>query len=558
MCDKAAVAKPRTSFQMVRPHAAGGALAGSHGASIVRTLRLLRRALRLALIFLPAAITAPVVFFVLPLTPRVLSSWLADANTESHPIRVAWIRTLKGAFVAAGPALIKWGQWAAARPDVFPHDAVAVFSELHMSCPKHAFRHTKRIVEEAFGVPFHEVFASFEKEPMASGSIGQVHVATLTASAAAATGVAPNTEVAVKVRHPGVAETLDVDFALLLATAGVLSHVPQLSWMHLDESVGQFGDVLFAQAKLGDEATKLVEFRQNFRRWTDNVRFPEPLYPLVSDAVLVESLEVGVPVNVVADGRDARAGDSLFASPSGVSTCRSITARLGLTCVLKMLLVDNLVHADLHPGNILVAEHVQDDKPATWYQKLFWRWYRGGYGPSPTLIFLDTGMTASLTERDKLGLLDMFRGINDLDGTKCADAMLKISRTNPKPEDVLLAEQAAFRADLRRIFQGFVDEHGSDGSWRCFGEAIAMAIESLRQYERYVEGGVCTVLVTSLMLSDLQRRLDPGVHAMDVLKDVLLGVAVSEYVPGMQALGDRFVASRATKILGFTSEYYKD
>lgn len=508
------------------------------GASITRSLRLLRRTVSLSIIFLPPLALLPILYFF-----------------PSSSLRATFLHSLKNSFVAAGPAFIKWGQWAAARPDIFPHDAVAIFSELHMSCPSHSFLHTVRTVEAAFHAPLHEIFESFTQQPMASGSIGQVHVATLTDSAAAACSVPPRTEVAVKVRHPGVAEMLDVDFELLFTAALLLMKIPSLSWMHLDESVGQFADVLFAQSNLGDEALKLTEFRRNFKDWS-NVRFPEPLYPLVSEAVLVESLEVGVPVNHIADGRDTHADDSLFTSPSGVSTCRSITARLGLTAVLKMLLTDNLVHADLHPGNILVTERAEPRSPPYFWEKLFWRYYRGGYGPTPTMIFLDTGMTTSLSDRDKFGLLDMFRGVNDLNGEQCASAMIKLSRVSPSVDAE--ANEAAFRRDIITLFQGFVDEHGSQGSWRCFGDAIAGTIETLRQYERYVEGGVCTVMVTSMMLSDLQKRLDPGLHAMDVLKDVLGGVAVAEYVPILKGIADWWVASRSTKILGFTSRYYME
>ena len=128
---------------------------------------------------------------------------------------------------------------------------------------------------------------------MASGSIAQVHRATLRHPPAAAPGEpAPPAVVAVKVRHPDVAAIISRDFVVLRVAAEIAGMVPGLSWMRLDESVRQFREPLFEQVDLTREAENLRLFNANFASWRQ-VSFPKPVEHLVRPAVLVESFEEG-------------------------------------------------------------------------------------------------------------------------------------------------------------------------------------------------------------------------------------------------------------------------
>lgn len=84
----------------------------------------------------------------------------------------------------AWQAFIKWGQWGATRPDLFPADLCATLARLHTSAPAHAFAHTRAAVEGAFRRPLEELFDEFDAAPVASGSIAQVHRAVLSARGA--------------------------------------------------------------------------------------------------------------------------------------------------------------------------------------------------------------------------------------------------------------------------------------------------------------------------------------------------------------------------------------
>eukprot|EP00951_Prasinocladus_malaysianus_P007341 scaffold52807_cov39-Prasinocladus_malaysianus.AAC.1 len=84
---------------------------------------------------------------------------------------MSWFRR---SLEAAGPAFIKWGQWAASRHDLFPKDLCEQLEMLQSSAPAHSFWYTKRVIERSLGMPIDQLFDTFEEQALASGSIGQV------------------------------------------------------------------------------------------------------------------------------------------------------------------------------------------------------------------------------------------------------------------------------------------------------------------------------------------------------------------------------------------------
>lgn len=230
-------------------------------------------------------------------------------------------------------------QWAATRADLFPPDMCTRLQRLQADAPAHEFWYTRREVETAFNITLEELFETFDEQPVASGSIAQVHRATLRPGFAVPSKprpfylelVAPRDkgtlEVAVKVRHPRVADIIARDFAILQFAADIAGargepadtrtdtlippfcapfppspahpagasrtraapqpcdtspHLPPtphtptptpagifpgLGWMRLDESVRQFRAPLFEQVDLRQEAQNLATFNSNFKSW---------------------------------------------------------------------------------------------------------------------------------------------------------------------------------------------------------------------------------------------------------------------------------------------------
>lgn len=132
------------------------------GSNIVEWGVMVLRAAFLVGLFLPAVVTGP----------------LAHRLGGEH--RKRWLRLVRRSLERAGPAFIKWGQWAATRPDLFPRDMCSELKNLHSKAPAHDYLTTRRTVERAFGCQLSDIFVHFDVEPIASGSIAQVHHQTTT------------------------------------------------------------------------------------------------------------------------------------------------------------------------------------------------------------------------------------------------------------------------------------------------------------------------------------------------------------------------------------------
>lgn len=430
---------------------------------------LLLRALYLAVLFSPSIVMAPF------------------ADCFGPGFRKMWLHVVHITLENAGPAFIKWGQWAATRPDLFPRDLCTKLSALHMKAPEHSFAYTRKTIEKAFGRKLSEIFSDFEETPVASGSIAQVHRASLRFRYPGQR-VKPMV-VAVKVRHPGVGESIRRDFVIINLAAKISNYIPTLKWLRLDESVHQFGVFMMSQVDLAREAAHLSRFIYNFRRWKD-VSFPKPVYPLVHPAVLVETYEQGESV--------ARYVDEL----EGHDRVKHALAHIGTHALLKMLLVDNFIHADMHPGNILVRVPQSDSSQK---KRLF--------KSKPHVIFLDVGMTAELAKSDRVNLLEFFKAVARRDGRTAAESALRLSRQQncPNPQ--------AFIADMEESFSFWGTP---EGDVVHPAECMQQVLEKVRNHKVNIDGNVCTVMVTTLVLEGWQRKLDPKYNVMRTLQTLLL------------------------------------
>lgn len=455
-------------------------------------LRVFSRLVYLCLIFAPVLATAPIAFYI------------GNASCKE-----AWARLLLRTLEAAGPAFIKWGQWAATRPDMFPQFVCQRLENLHTSAPRHPVSYSRAAVQRAFGRSVQELFDEFEPQPVASGSIAQVHRARLSASAAIAAGCDPGTVVAVKVRHPGVGDVLERDVRLMAMAAALSLNIPSLAKLRLDESIRQFGGPLQEQVDLSREALHLSRFRHNFRRWK-TVSFPSPLYPLVAPEVLVETFEEGRHINAfVQQAADGRGVHSRTAAQQ--HQLKERIAQTGLDLYMQMLLKDNFIHADLHPGNILVRvddEDSFDEHYPHWWQRVR-QWLGAG---APRLVLLDTGMAAELDQTDQRNMVRFFKALTKRDGEAIARSILTMSSS-----DAHGADADGFVAELRRMFEMLDPDTVRERT----GDVLRDMIEAIREHGVVLKSEVSTVVVTTLVLEGWSTTLHPDLRILDTLRDML-------------------------------------
>ncbi|KAG6637436.1 probable serine/threonine-protein kinase abkC isoform X2 [Carya illinoinensis] len=432
---------------------------------------LLLRAIYLAILFSPCITMAPFV------------------DSLGVEFRKRWLHIVHLTLEKAGPAFVKWGQWAATRPDLFPRDLCSELAKLHANAPAHSFSFTKRTIERAFGRKLSAIFENFDKKPVASGSVAQVHQATLKYRYPGQK-IKPIV-VAVKVRHPGVGEAIRRDFMIINFMAKISRFIPTLKCLRLDESVQQFGVFMISQVDLSREAAHLSRFIYNFRRCKD-VSFPKPLYPLVHPSVLVETYEQGESVLHYVEELEAH------------EQIKSALAQIGTHALLKMLLVDNFIHADMHPGNILVR--VTHSKPS----------HKQILRSKPLVILLDVDLTAELSKKDRVNLMDFFKAVALQDGRTAAECTLRLSKQQNCPNP-----------------RAFIEEvENSLGFWRTHvvhpADCMQQLLEQVRRHKVNIDADICTVMVTTLVLEGWQRKLDPDYDVLQALNSLLFRVDLAD------------------------------
>ena len=275
---------------------------------------------------------------------------------------------LREALERLGPIFVKFGQVLSTRRDLMPPDIADELALLQDRVPPFDSQISVATIERAFRKPLGEVFISFEREPVASASIAQVHFAVIRDR----NGV--QRDVAVKVLRPGMLPVIEKDLALMRMMAGWLESLSaDGKRLKPREVVAEFDTYLHDELDLMREAANAAQLRRNMEG-LDLVLVPEVFWDFCHTEVMVMERMRGVPISQVERLREA-----------GVDIPK--LARDGVTIFFTQVFRDGFFHADMHPGNIQVSLDAMT----------FGRY-----------ISLDFGIVGTLTEVDKEYLAQNF------------------------------------------------------------------------------------------------------------------------------------------------------
>ncbi|KAL9945811.1 hypothetical protein ACHAQF_008368 [Verticillium nonalfalfae] len=502
------------------------------------------RFLHLVIIFVPVIVTVPAIWFGARQPSR--------DNERSGTLW--WYAFLVQAMEWAGPAFIKLGQWAASRSDIFPTEMCEIMSKLHSNAPAHSLHATKRIVSHAFGgKSFEAIFDDFDEKPLGVGAIAQVYKAKLKPGLAVPSDGdlprepsllrhkvvknvetalksspkrVPSSYVAVKVVHPNVERTVRRDLRIMYFFASAINIIPTMEWLSLPDEVAQFGEMMKLQLDLRIEAANLAIFRKNFKD-RSTAWFPYPYTEFTTRNVLVEEFAQGIPL---ADFME-----------NGGGVFQQDIAEEGLDAFLRMLLIDNFIHADLHPGNIMVrfyqaekpslmssrAKHPDEGDDVTEQVLARLRPYRHRKDPAawdaelkkiehegfhPQLIFIDTGLVTELNATNRTNFLDLFRAVAEFDGYKAGNLMCERCR---QPDDVL--DQEVFALKMQHLVLGVKSRTLALGNIKI-GDILQQVLGMVRGHHVRMEGDFVNVVISILLLEGIGRSLNPD---MDLLSSSL-------------------------------------
>ena len=409
---------------------------------------------------------------------------------------------------------------------MFPDSLCASLSGLHADAPAHSWRFTKRSVEQALCIKkgsLLEVFESFDEIPIASGSIAQIHKAILKSSK---TG--ESRTIAVKVRHPNVSRLIDMDFRIMTMLANILDSVPATSWLRVRSSVEQFSHTMAAQTHLNVEAHHLEVLNHNFRNWR-HVSFPKPFFACSN--IIVETFQKGqICTNIIDDYNQLSHDLSLI---KGTPTHESMPVELskfivttGLAIYLKMLLVDNLMHADLHPGNIMLEVDYFGEKNVEYRENGFKRSNgknnsKGNLRKEITLV--DAGMVAALQDDEIENFAGLMSSLGAGDGRSAGEAVLKFSSRadGDKDEtcgDLTPAQRQAFVKDMVILFEDICKGYGTNVD---VGEVLRGVLLLVRKHHVRIDANYATLVVNALCIEGLAKRVCPTYNVLDAAKPLL-------------------------------------
>ncbi len=359
---------------------------------------------------------------------------------------------LRLALEELGPIFVKFGQLLSTRRDLIPTDIADELAKLQDQVPPFPSAQAVAILEGVYGKKLHVVFASFDEVPIASASVAQVHFAVLH----------DGREVAVKILRPGIKPIIAHDVALLDICAGLIER-----WWEDGKRlkpklvVTEFEKYLHDELDLMREAASASELRRNF---ADGklLLVPEVHWDWCSEQVMVMERMHGIPISQIAALQDA-----------GIKLSK--LAEDGVQIFYMQVFRDGFFHADMHPGNILVARD-------------------GRY------VALDFGIMGTLTDSDKNYLAQNFIAFFNRDYKRVAELHIE---SGWAPANTRVDE---FEAAIRSVCEPIFDKPLREVS---FGRVLLRLFQTSRRFGIEIQPQLVLLQKTLLNIEGLGLQLDP-------------------------------------------------
>lgn len=378
---------------------------------------------------------------------------------------------LRLALESLGPIFVKFGQVLSTRRDLLPPDIADELARLQDRVPPFDPDRAVAIIERAFGRPITTLFGSFDRTPVASASIAQVHLATLPAEQGGA-------EVAVKVLRPDMRKAIEEDLSLMELMARLIER-----WwadgkrLKPREVVAEFNKYLHDELDLVREAANAAQLRRNMES-LDLVLIPEMYWDLCRSEVIVMERMHGIPIGRIDALREA-----------GVDLKQ--LARAGVEIFFTQVFRDGFFHADMHPGNIMVSL-----APETF----------GRY------IALDFGIVGTLSDFDKDYLAQNFIAFFRRDYKRVAELHVESGWV---PQDARIDE---LEAAVRSVCEPQFARPLKDIS---LGHVLMRLFQVSRRFKVEIQPQLVLLQKTLLNVEGLGRQLDPDLDLWTTAKPFL-------------------------------------
>lgn len=377
------------------------------------------------------------------------------------------------AFEKLGGGFVKIGQLLSTRPEL-PDELTIPLRRLQDSLAPFPTQSVHGVIERSLGMSLENVFSSLDPTPIGSASIAQVHRATLRKNGA---------DVAIKVRRPGIDETIRIDARVFTNLARFASWFPPFRRIPIQEATREVVATVEGQASFWLEANRHRQFSELFKGGNP-VRVPQLFDEYCTDEILV--MEYLPDLVRITD-------------PTLDEDVHRNAVIAGLRGLYRMLFLEGLVHCDLHPGNILV-------------------------GREGMVVVVDFGFSARMRPSERAAFARLFLSIALGDGATAARIVRETALRSPDNLD-----NASFEREIMQLIKASAGQRASDFLISSFvtslfkiqrkhnmygSPSFTMAIFSLTVYEGVIRHR-CADLdfqreAVPILLAAIQKKNEPA------------------------------------------------
>jgi ubiquinone biosynthesis protein len=373
-----------------------------------------------------------------------------------------------------GPTFVKLGQMLSTRPDILPPDYLKAMAKLQNNVPGIPYDAVERVIATETGRLPDDIFAEFDRKPLAAASLSQVHRAKLK------TGE----EVAVKVRRPGIAAMVEGDLAILESVARFIErHQPDLAAYDPVGLVAEFGRGLRLELDFVHEGQNADICRRNFAD-DESVVIPKIYWDYTTTRLLVlDLLTGGKPTNAAALER------------AGVD--RHQLGRSGSSVYMRMIFEHGFFQPDPHPGNLVVMS--------------------GG-----RMGVIDYGMFSRIDDGTRDLLVDMLLAAFQQDSDRLARFMLKVGSETGR------VDEAALRADIKDLLDRYYGANLHDLS---FGRVLRELLAAGHRHHIAMPPGLAMLARGLAMVEGLGLLIDPEFNFVEEMRPFVERLAWRRFGP---------------------------